>query len=111
MRDGERFHSRCCNFDGKGRYQVQDKKFEANQLDIAEKRIALRREMLKDTPDWNKVEQLNKEIGAIRAENRTIMMKEKGVLQFICNIPFILIIPKYLSLHFLYLLRILLFYF
>ena len=79
MRDGEIFHSRCCNFDGRGRYQVQDKKFEANQLDIAEKRIALRREMLKDTPDWNKVEQLNKEIGAIRAENRTIMMKERAV--------------------------------
>ena len=79
MREGEIFHSRCCNFDGRGRYQVQDKKFEANQLDIAEKRIALRREMLKDTPDWNKVEQLNKEIGAIRAENRTIMMKERAV--------------------------------
>lgn len=34
--------------------------------------------MLKDTPDWNKVEQLNKEIGAIRVEKQNYYDERKS---------------------------------
>lgn len=73
MRNGERH----CNGHRGGRHHIKNKEVQANQLDIAEKKIALKREIMKDTPDWNKVEQLNREIGALRAENKTIMMKER----------------------------------
>lgn len=77
MREGGRHYSKHCNGNGRRQHHIQNKEVQANQLDIAEKKIALKREMMKDTPDWNKVEQLNREIGAIRAENKTIMMKER----------------------------------
>ena len=68
---------RHCNGHRGGRHYIKNKEVQANQIKIDEKRIELKKEMMKDTPDWNKVEKLNKEIGAIRAENKTIMMKER----------------------------------
>ena len=73
MRDGERY----CNGHRGGRHHIKNKEVQANQIKIDEKRIELKKEMIKDTPDWNKVEKLNKEIATIKAENKTIMMKER----------------------------------
>ncbi len=77
MGNGGRYYSKHCNGNRRRQHHIQNKEVQANQLDIAEKKIALKREMMKDTPDWNKVEQLNREIGTIIAENKTIMMKER----------------------------------
>jgi hypothetical protein len=75
-RGGHHF-SRHCNVGGRMGY-VQNKEIESNRIAIMEKRVELRKEMLKDTPDWNKVEKLNQEIASKRASNQTIMMRERA---------------------------------
>lgn len=75
-RGGHHF-SRHCNAGGRMGY-VQNKEIESNRIAIMEKRVELRKEMLKDTPDWNKVEKLNQEIASKRASNQTIMMRERA---------------------------------
>ena len=67
----------CCN-DGKIGY-IKNKEIERNRIDIMEKRLELRKELIKDRPDWKKVERLNQEIALKRANNHTIMMKERMV--------------------------------
>lgn len=67
-------HSRHCCENGS---RFQNKEMEANRIAIMEKKVELRKEMLKDTPDWNKVEKINKDIATKRAENHTMMMKER----------------------------------
>lgn len=66
-----------CN-DGRMGY-IQNKEIERNRIDIMEKRLELRKELIKDRPDWKKVERLNQEIALKRANNHTIMMKERMV--------------------------------
>lgn len=71
------FPKGCCN-DGRMGY-IQNKEIERNRIDIMEKRLELRKELIKDRPDWKKVERLNQEIALKRANNHTIMMKERIV--------------------------------
>lgn len=71
------FPKGCCN-DGRMGY-IQNKEIERNRIDIMEKRLELRKELIKDRPDWKKVERLNQEIALKRANNQTIMMKERMV--------------------------------
>lgn len=71
------FPTGYCN-DGRMGY-IQNKEIERNRIDIMEKRLELRKELIKDRPDWKKVERLNQEIALKRANNQTIMMKEKMV--------------------------------
>lgn len=71
------FSKGCCN-DGKIGY-IKNKEIERNRIDIMEKRLELRKELIKDRPDWKKVERLNQEIALKRANNQTIMMKERMV--------------------------------
>lgn len=71
------FPKGCCN-DGRMGY-IQNKEIERNRIDIMEKRLELRKELIKDRPDWKKVERLNQEIALKRANNHTIMMKERMV--------------------------------
>ncbi len=68
-----RHHSRYCCENG----YIQSKEIESNRISIMEKRVEIRKELIKDTPDWNKVEKLNQEIASKRAENQTIMLKER----------------------------------
>lgn len=63
----------CDNYDNfRGNKEIQ-----ANRIDISERKLEIRREMLKDTPDWNKIEKLNQEIALKRAENKTMLMRER----------------------------------
>lgn len=76
---GGRHHNNCCYNNGneRGNYVV-NKDLEANRIAIAEKKLELRKEMLKDNPDWNRVEKLNQDIASKRAENQTIRMRERA---------------------------------
>ena len=49
---------------------IQDKRLEENRVFIAERKVEIRKEMLKDTPDWNKIDRLNQEIAVKRTENQ-----------------------------------------
>lgn len=79
MGNGRNSNTRHCNENGKKRHHIQNKEIQANHIKIQERKLELKKEILKDSPDWNKVEKLNKEIGAIVAENKTIMMKERAL--------------------------------
>lgn len=48
-----------------------------NMIDIEQKQLDIKKAMLDDKVDWNKVEKLNKEIGEIRAKMQTEMMKNQ----------------------------------
>lgn len=48
---------------------------EKTRIEFAEKRLEIRKELLKDTPDWAKVQNLNEEIALKKAEFRTNNMK------------------------------------
>ncbi|WP_294703808.1 hypothetical protein [uncultured Fusobacterium sp.] len=76
-----RHYNSCCDFDGVRRNNINSKEIEMNRIAIAEKRVELRKEMLKDSPDWNKVEKLNQEIASKRASNHTMMMRERALNQ------------------------------
>lgn len=74
---GGRHHNNCCYNNGNVRENyVVNKELEANRIAIAEKKLELRKEMLKDNPDWNRVEKLNQDIASKRATNQTIRMRE-----------------------------------
>lgn len=75
VRRGGHHFSRHCHNDRRVGY-TQNKEIEANRIAIMEKRVELRKEMLKDKPDWNRVEKLNQEIASKRASNQTIRMRE-----------------------------------
>lgn len=61
-----------------GRSYTQNKDVERNRIIISEKRVELRKEMLKDNPDWTKIEKLNQDIAIKNAENRSIVMRERA---------------------------------
>ena len=48
---------------------------EKTRIEFDEKRLDIRKELLKDTPDWTKVQKLNEEIALKKAEFRTNNMK------------------------------------
>ena len=51
---------------------------ERARLVMDEKRLEIRKELVKDKPDWNKVEKLNTEIANEQGRMRTTMMKSRG---------------------------------
>ncbi len=66
-------HRYCNNYDNfRGNKEIQ-----ANRIDISERQLEIKREMLKNNPDWNKIEKLNQEIALKRAENKTMIMRER----------------------------------
>lgn len=48
---------------------------ERTRLVIDEKRLEIRKELVKETPDWKKVDRLNNEIAVEQGRARTTMMK------------------------------------
>lgn len=48
---------------------------ERTRLVIDEKRLEVRKELVKDKPDWNKIERLNNEIAVEHGRARTSMMR------------------------------------
>ena len=49
---------------------------------IEEKRLEVRKELLNEKPDWNKIEKLNIEIATQEAKNRTCTMRERFEARF-----------------------------
>lgn len=48
---------------------------EKSRILIDEKRLEIRKELLNEKPDWNKIEKLNSDIALERARNKTEHMK------------------------------------
>lgn len=53
------------------------KEIEKIQISLDEKNLEIRKETIKDTPDWNKIETLNIEIATELAKFRTKIQKER----------------------------------
>lgn len=47
------------------------------RLVIDEKRLEIRKELIKETPDWKKIERINSEIATEQAKERTVNMKSR----------------------------------
>ena len=67
---GRNYNSSNKNFTYGKNNLIQDKRLEENRVFIAERKVEIRKEMLKDTPDWNKIDRLNQEIAVKRTENQ-----------------------------------------
>lgn len=50
---------------------------ERARLVIDEKRLEIRKELIKETPDWKKIERINSEIATEQAKERTVNMKSR----------------------------------
>lgn len=50
---------------------------EKSSILMEEKRLEIKKELLKDSPDWNKVEKLNTEISTEKGKMRTAEMKAR----------------------------------
>lgn len=55
----------------------RDPEAERARLVIDEKRLEIRKELIKETPDWKKVERLNSEIATEQGRVRTANMKSR----------------------------------
>ena len=56
--------------------------FYFDRILIEEKRLEVRKELLNEKPDWNKIEKLNIEIATQEAKNRTCTMRERFEARF-----------------------------
>ncbi|MGL6065363.1 MAG: hypothetical protein ACRC0S_09825 [Fusobacteriaceae bacterium] len=56
--------------------RVRTKEELKNNINIQEKRIAIKKLMLDDNVDWKAIEKINLEISQMQAKNRTLMMQE-----------------------------------
>lgn len=61
----------------KGKNKKNSADLEKSKIAIDEKKIEIRKELLKDKPDWKKIEKYNIEIATQEAINKTSGMKEK----------------------------------
>lgn len=50
---------------------------ERTRLVIDEKRLEIRKELIKETPDWKKIEKINSEIATEQARERTANMRSR----------------------------------
>ena len=75
-RDFGRHHQQCEYYrtSEKREFRVNPE-VEKTRVEFDEKRLDIRKELLKDTPDWTKVQKLNEEIALKKAEFRTNNMK------------------------------------
>lgn len=74
--DGGHHNSHCAYYDSKERYEYRtNPEFEKARVEFAEKRLEIRKELLKDNPDWTKIQKLNEELALKKAEFRTNNMK------------------------------------
>lgn len=61
------------------RAEFHKKSFEFKKLGVSldEKRLELRKELLNEKPDWNKIEKINNDIALEKSKFKTKMMKER----------------------------------
>lgn len=55
----------------------RDPEAERARLVIDEKRLEIRKELIKETPDWKKIERINSEIATEQAKERTANMRSR----------------------------------
>ena len=55
----------------------RDPEAERARLVIDEKRLEIRKELIKETPDWKKIERINSEIATEQAKERTDNMRSR----------------------------------
>lgn len=60
---------------------------ERAKIMIEEKKLEIRKELLNDKPNWNKIEKLNIEIATQEAKNRTTNMRERFENSFTTQAP------------------------
>ena len=77
----------CGNHGGGYHHQMManNPDFQKSWITIEEKRLEIRKEMIKTTPDWKKIEKLNTDIATEQAKMRTAMekyMKENPNLNY-----------------------------
>ena len=56
--------------------QAPTPEMQQQRIAMEEKRLDIKKELIKDKPDWNKVEKLNKEIALQQASAKTEKMKQ-----------------------------------
>ncbi|WP_115270344.1 hypothetical protein [Fusobacterium necrogenes] len=66
----------------KDKNYIINPELEKTRIEIEEKRLEIRKELLKEEPDWDKIEKLNIEIAIQEAKNRTLTMREKFEARF-----------------------------
>lgn len=77
--EGRAVHRQHCDY----YYSNENKNYPVSQevekikVAFAEKRLEIRKELLKDVPDWEKIKKLNEELALRRAELRTENMKKR----------------------------------
>lgn len=74
--NGGRHHRTYDCVQGEGRMARRSPEMERTRLVIDEKRLEIRKELVKENPDWKKVERLNTEIATEQGRARTTMMKD-----------------------------------
>lgn len=55
----------------------RDPELERAKIMIEEKKLQVRKELLNEKPDWNKIEQLNIDVATQEAKHKTLLMKKK----------------------------------
>lgn len=62
---------------GHGKSIATNPEYENIRIEIEEKRLQARKELLQPNPDWKKIEAINVEIGTLQAKIKTLKMKNK----------------------------------
>lgn len=60
----------------------RDSRTERDRIQIEEKKLEVRKELLNEKPDWNKIEKLNIDIATQEAKLKTSRMKDKFESKF-----------------------------
>ncbi len=58
-----------------GKKRIKSKEEIKNNIEIQEKKIAIKKLMLNENIEWNQIEKINLEIAQLHAKNKTEMMK------------------------------------
>lgn len=58
-------------------HMINNPEFEKLSIAMDEKRLEIRKEIIKDTPDWSKIEKLNTDMATERAKFKTQMIKRR----------------------------------
>ncbi|MDY3059095.1 MAG: hypothetical protein SOR11_03740 [Fusobacterium sp.] len=74
---GASYHHNCVVDQNRPRAPRRDPEAERARLVIDEKRLEIRKELIKETPDWKKIERINSEIATEQAKERTANMRSR----------------------------------
>lgn len=81
-RDNVRYNSNSSTHKMRNCDYRRDARTERDRILIEEKKLDVRKELLNEKPDWNKIEKLNIDIATQEAKLRTSRMREKFEAKF-----------------------------